>query len=281
MTPSARNGGDPEAEEHEADDGGTAAPQFVQTFGRGLAVLSAFDFEHPQLTLSDAARRAGVTRAAARRLLHTLVQLGYVRADGRYFALRPKVLELGYAYLSSLALPEAALPHLETLAERVHESAYMSVLDGQETVCVANVPIRRIWQASISVGTRMPAYATAAGRVMLADKDDAAIEAFLAEAKLVAVTPHTTSDPERLRAQLEKVRQQGYALVDHELEEGLRTVGVPVRSRDRVVAALSFSTLTGRIAASDAVEEMLPPLKAAAEALEEDLHSLERARVIR
>ncbi|HWV88039.1 MAG TPA: IclR family transcriptional regulator C-terminal domain-containing protein [Capillimicrobium sp.] len=280
MTRSARNGRDSD-EEIEADDGGTAAPQFVQAFGRGLAVLSAFDFEHPQLTLSDAARRAGVTRAAARRLLHTLVQLGYVRTDGRYFSLRPKVLELGYAYLSALSLPEAALPHLEILAERVHESAYMSVLDGHETVCVANVPIRRIWQTSISVGTRMPAYATAAGRVMLADKDDTEIDAFLSEVELVAVTPHTTADPERLRAELEKVRKQEYALVDHELEEGLRTVGVPVRSRDRVVAALSFSTLTGRIPPSEAVEEMLPPLRAAAEAVEEDLRSLERARVIR
>src|SRR5579875_457972 len=145
-------------------DAPTRSGEFVQSLDRGLAVIRAFDAQHPELTLSDVARATGLTRAAARRFLHTLVELGYVRSDGRLFALRPKILELGYAYLSSLSLPEIALPHLEQLVERVHESSSVSVLDGDEVVYVARVPTKRIMAVSISVGTRFPAYATSMGR---------------------------------------------------------------------------------------------------------------------
>src|SRR4051794_23692642 len=145
---------------------------FVQSLERGLAVIRAFDAEAPELTLSDVARRTGMSRAAARRFLLTLADLGYVRTDGRQFSLSPRVLELGYAYLSSLSLPEVAEPHLEALVAEVRESSSMSVLDGGDIVYVARVPVSRIMTVAINVGTRFPAYATSMGRVMLAGLSD-------------------------------------------------------------------------------------------------------------
>ena len=145
----------------------------VRSLERGLAVLRAFDGDAPVQTLSDVARRAELTRAAARRFLLTLAELGYVRVDGRLFSLTPKVLELGYAYLSALSLPEVAGPHLEALSARVHESASMSVLDGADVVYVARVATSRLMTAAITIGTRLPAYATAMGRVLLAARPPA------------------------------------------------------------------------------------------------------------
>jgi len=132
----------------------TETTEFVQSLDRGLAVIRAFDADNPELTLSEVARATGLNRASARRFLHTLVELGYVRTDGRMFALRPKILELGYAYLSSMSLPEVAMPHLERLVEQLHESSSVSVLDGDEVVYVARVPTRRIMRIAIAVGTR-------------------------------------------------------------------------------------------------------------------------------
>src|ERR1700678_2008718 len=145
---------------------------FVQSLERGLAVIRAFDADHPSLTLSEVATSTGLSRAAARRFLRTLVQLGYMRSNGSRFALRPKILELGYAYLSSLTLPEVAMPHLEQLVEQVHESSSVSELDGDDVVYIARVPTKRIMRVTISVGTRFPAYATSMGRVLLAAKPD-------------------------------------------------------------------------------------------------------------
>jgi IclR family pca regulon transcriptional regulator len=256
------------------------AASFVQSFERGLAVIATFDGEHSALTLSDVARRTGITRAAARRLLLTLVQLGYMRMDGRQFALRPKVLSLGYAYLSTISLPEIALPALATVASAVRESAYLSVLDDDEIVCVADVPVRRIWNASIAVGTRFPAFATAAGRVILANADPIWIDAFLRRGPLPAVTPQTVTDPARLAAELASVRERGWSLVDHELEEGLRTMSVAVHDEaGRAVAAVSVSTLTARTDDHVAIERMLPALQTAARAIETDLQHLRDARV--
>ncbi|HEY0277369.1 MAG TPA: IclR family transcriptional regulator C-terminal domain-containing protein [Solirubrobacterales bacterium] len=253
---------------------GGSPTEFVQAFGRGLAVIAAFDAENPRMTLSDAARRAGVTRAAARRLLHTLVQLGYVRAEDRYFTLTPKILELGYSYLSALGLPEIGLPYLTQVAETVKESAYMTVLDGKETVCVAAVPMRRIWNASITVGTRLPAYATAAGRAILAFEDEATVDEFLASAELKQVTPFTTTDPEALREALAKARKQGYSVVDDELEEGLRTVAVPILGESGVLASLSVSTLARPAATAGARKKMAPALQEARAEIEADLRNL-------
>ena len=152
---------------------------YVQSLARGLAVIRAFDETRPEMTLSDVARATDLSRAAARRFLHTLVQLGYVWTDGRLFALTPRVLELGFAYLSSVSLPEIAQPHLERLVSRVHESASVSVLDGDDIVYIARVPTSRIMTVSINIGTRFPAYATSMGRVLLANLPAERLDEFL------------------------------------------------------------------------------------------------------
>uniref|UniRef100_UPI003F8289FB IclR family transcriptional regulator domain-containing protein n=1 Tax=Actinosynnema sp. TaxID=1872144 RepID=UPI003F8289FB len=182
---------------------------FVQSLARGLLVIRAFDADHPELTLSQVARITGLTRAAARRFLHTLVALGYVRSDGRLFALRPQVLQLGHAYLSSLSLPALAQPHLEKLAAQVRESCSMSVLDGDRVVYVARVPTKRIMSVTISVGTRFPAHATAMGRVLLAAQDRAWLDEYLAKARLERLTSRTVVDARRFRQELDVVRGEG------------------------------------------------------------------------
>jgi IclR family pca regulon transcriptional regulator len=248
-----------------------AAGAFVQSLDRGLAVIRAFDAEHPELTLSEVARTTGLTRAAARRFLLTLVELGYVRTDGRLFTLRPKILELGYAYLSSLSLPEIALPHLEQLVERVHESTSVSVLDGDEVVYVARVPTKRIMTVSISVGTRFPAYATSMGRVLLAWRSAEWLDGYLASARLKALTAHTLADSESLRAELAAVRERGWAMVDQELEEGLRSVAAPIRDQSgQVAAAINVATNVSRTSADELVERIVPQLLATAHLIEQD-----------
>src|SRR5215203_4363730 len=195
----------------------TRDTNYVQSLERGLAVIRAFDAEHRDLQLSEVARATGLTRAAARRFLLTLVQLGYVRVDGREFSLRPRVLELGYSYLSGITLPEVAQPHLESLVGRVDESSSVSVLDGDDVVYVARVHTKRIMTVMITVGTRFPAYATSMGRVLLAHLPPAELAEYLARAELVPLTSRTVSDPAELEAMLGRVKDQGFALVDQEL----------------------------------------------------------------
>ncbi len=254
-------------------------PETVQSLERGLAVIRVFDADHPRLSLSDVARRSGLTRATARRILHTLVALGYMDTDGRTFGLRPRILELGYAYLSSLSLPEIAGPHLEQLVATVHESSSVSVLDGVDIVYVARVATKRIMGVAISVGTRFPAYATSMGRVLLAGRSDQWLADFLASTPLRALTPYTITDPEALRAELHRVRAQGWALVDQELEEGLRSIAAPVRSAaGEVVAAVNVSASARRGSAASVRAEILPHLLATAAAVEQDLRAGQRAQ---
>ncbi|TAM92848.1 MAG: IclR family transcriptional regulator [Jatrophihabitans sp.] len=254
-----------------ADDTPARNSEFVQSLERGLAVIRAFDDEHPELTLSDVARTTGLTRAAARRFLLTLVDLGYVRTDGRLFALRPRVLELGYAYLSSLGLPEVALPHMEALVAQVHESSSLCVLDGADIAYVARVPTRRIMTVAITVGTRFPAYATSMGRVLLAGLTPEALDAHLRDVELTELTPKTITRPDRLRAALSRVRAHGYALVDQELEVGLRSIAVPVHVDGRVVAALNVSMHASRGSSDAARRQLLPLLRETAGAIDADL----------
>jgi IclR family pca regulon transcriptional regulator len=254
-------------------EGGMPRPTpFVQSLERGLAVIRAFDGDHPQLTLSEVARRSGLTRAAARRFLHTLVELGYVRTDGRLFSLRPRVLELGYAYLSGLSLPEVAQPHMEQLVAQIGESCSISVLDGGDVVYVARVSTKRIMTVAISVGTRFPAYATSMGRVLLAAQPPAARAAYLRTVRLEPLTPLTITDPAQLAVTLESIAQQGFALLDQELEEGLRSIAVPVHDRDgAVVAAMNVSASARRSTPAEIRSDLLPPLQATAREIEEDL----------
>jgi IclR family transcriptional regulator, pca regulon regulatory protein len=247
---------------------------FVQSLERGLAVIRAFGEDRPELTLSEVAQHTGLTRAAARRFLLTLADLGYVHADGRRFSLSPRVLELGYAYLSSLSLPEIAEPHLEQLAAEVRESSSVSVLDGDDIVYVARVPTSRIMRVAINVGTRFPAHATSMGRVQLAALAESELDAYLARADLRALTANTVTDPARLRAELDRIRAQGWALVDQELEEGLRSVAAPIRDRaGRVVAAVNVSAHASRASRETVRRVLLPPLLATAGRIEADLRA--------
>ncbi len=247
---------------------------FVQSLDRGLAVIRAFGPERERLSLSEVARATGLTRAAARRFLLTLVSLGYVRSDGREFSLRPRVLELGYAYLSGLSLPDVAAPHMEELVARLHESSSISVLDGQHVVYVVRVPTKRIMTVAISVGTRFPAYATSMGRVLLAALPAAELDRYLAEASFAALTDRTVTDPGQLRDLLTEVAGQGYAIVDQELEEGLRAVAAPIRgAADVGMAAINVSAHASRVSMAALREEILPVLLQSAAQIEADLRA--------
>jgi len=249
---------------------------FVQSLERGLAVIRAFGPRRSTLTLSEVARHTGLSRAAARRFLHTLVELGYVATDGREFSLRPAVLDLGYAFLSSLSLPEIALPHLETLSEQTGESSSVAVLDAPDIVYVARVATHRIMSAAIRVGTRFPAYATSMGRALLAHAEPAVLDQYLAGTTLSPLTVRTLTDPTALRSELVQVRQQGWALVDQELEDGLRSVAAPVRDgTGRVVAAVNVSAPVRRGQIADILRDVLPPLLAGSAAIEADLGRLQ------
>jgi IclR family transcriptional regulator, pca regulon regulatory protein len=249
-------------------------PHHVQSLERGLAVIRAFDARHPELTLSEVARICDLTRAAARRFLLTLADLGYVRTDGRLFSLTPRVLELGYAFLSSLSLPDVAEPHLERLVAEVRESSSVSVLDGDDIVYVARVPTSRIMTVAINVGTRFPAYATSMGRVLIAARPDDEIEAYLGRVTLTRLTARTVATVATLRAELRRVRQQGFAMVDQELEEGLRSLAAPIHDRTgTVVGAVNVSVHASRTSVQAMQSELLPPLLTATARIDADLRA--------
>jgi IclR family transcriptional regulator, pca regulon regulatory protein len=235
--------------------------EFVQSLERGLAVLRAFDHDRPSMTLADAAKATGLTRATARRLLHTLVTIGYVSTDGKRFELTPKVLDLGYAYVSSLQLSDIAQPFMENLSGEVHESVSAAVLDGNQVVYVARVNTQRIMTISLSIGSRLPALWTSMGRVLIAGRPDADLDAFLAAAPLTPPTARGLVDRAALRAELLTIRNQGYALVDQELEEGVRSIAAPLRDRTgRVLAGMNVSTHAGRVTLKELRGEILPRL---------------------
>jgi len=256
-----------------AEPGAVTDSDFVQSLQRGLAVIRAFDANNPALSLSDVARATGLARAAARRFLLTLVELGYMRVDeGRLFRLTPRVLELGRPYLASLTLPELARPHLAELMESVRESATMAVLDETDIVYVAHVPAKRIMSIAITIGTRDPAFATALGRVLLAGLDDDTLQRSLAGARLEPITPRTLVEPAKLNAELQRVRRQGFALVDQELEEGLRALAVPLHDEHgTVIAAINVAVHSSRWSVEAIRSDLLPRLHTTAAAIEADL----------
>ncbi|MEZ2391505.1 IclR family transcriptional regulator C-terminal domain-containing protein [bacterium RCC_150] len=231
----------PQANPSQAD-APQASDQYVQSLARGLSVIRAFDAANPVMTLSEVAARTNLTRATARRFLHTLVELGYVRTDGKTFALTAMVLQLGYSYLSALSLPQLAQPHLEELSLKLGESTSAAVLDDADIFYVARVTTRRIMTVGISVGTRFPAYATSMGRVLLADLPPQKLEEYLSSVELKALTPQTLTSRPGLLAELDRVRKQGWCVLDQELELGLMSVAAPVRNAaGKVVAAVNVS----------------------------------------
>lgn len=245
-------------------------PDFVQSFAKGLAVIESFGPDSAAQTLSDVARRTGTSRAAARRLLHTLVAMGFAETDGRLFRLRPRVLNLGFAYLHAQGIWTVAQPFMVELVEKIHESCSAAVLDGDEIVYVARVPTRqRIMSVSLGIGSRLPAHVTSMGRVLLAGLPDADLEASIARAQpLPRRTPSTLVDAEALRREILAVRGRGWCAVDQEMEPGLRSIAVPVKdAAGRTVAALNVGTHAGRASVEALVERILPALKDTASAI--------------
>ena len=248
---------------------------FVHSLERGLAVIRCFSGERPRLTLSEVARQAGISRAAVRRSLITLQTLGYVGSDERQFYLTPRVLTLGYAYLSSLSLADVAQSHLTELANEVHESCSASVLDGFDIVYVARAATKRIMTISLSVGTRLPAHATSMGRVLLAALRDDRLDAYLDTATLVPLTERTIVDRDRLRAEVERTRTRGWCLVDQELEDGVRSIAVPLHDAGgRVVAAVNTSAHATRVPLTTLQRSFLPKLRDCAAAIDAELRTV-------
>lgn len=260
-----------EAPTRAIDEAARANGYYVQSLERGLAVIGALDAPEP-LSLSEVARRAGLSRAAARRFVLTLEQLGYVRQSGGRFALTPRVLELGSAYLSSLTLPEIALPHIKALVDRVRESAVLSVLDEDSIVGVARVPARRIMTGTIILGQRLPAWASASGRVLLASLSEEELDKRLERTEFEPLTVRTVSSRAELERELELIRERGWALVDQELEAGLRALAAPIRDRlGAVVAAVSLVAQGAASNVDDLEPLLVPPLLETCAAIERDL----------
>jgi IclR family transcriptional regulator, pca regulon regulatory protein len=245
---------------------------YVRSIERGLAVIAALGHPGGGLTVAEVARALGVTRASARRTLLTLEQLGYLRCDDRRFTLTPKLLDVGHGYRAGLALPDVARPHLQQLMEATDEFCSVSVLDGDETLCVARVAPARIMNVAMPVGTRLPAYATCVGRVLLAALNADELDGYLGRVELRALTPSTLVTAPSLRRELDRVRRQRFAVVDQELERGLRSAAAPIRDTGgRVVAAANVGALAGRVTVDSLRRRLLPPLRATAESIERDL----------
>lgn len=249
---------------------------FVQSLERGLLVINSFSRDTPTQTLSEVAEQTGLTRATARRVLLTLGELGYVSQRGRAFSLTPKVLDLGYSFLSSFHVVELAQPTMERLVDQVHESSSMSVLDGSEIVYVARVPTTRIMTISLALGSRLPAYPTSMGRVLLAGLSDEELEEYVGTTKFEKLTPHTITAAGEFRQVVRRVREQGYALVDQELEEGVRSVAAPIRNgRGNVIAAVNVSGHASRVDIHRMLEEFKPRLVEAAAEITDRARSLQ------
>jgi IclR family pca regulon transcriptional regulator len=238
-----------------------AARDLIAGLDKGLQVIAAFDQERSRLTISEVAERTGLTRAAARRYLITLVHLGYARQQDKLFSLTPKVLRLGQSYLHSARLPRIVQPLLYRLAYSLGEAASAGVLEDDDLVCVAAVSAGRVVSTTLQPGTRVPAWCTANGRVMLASVPRDQLAAMVARASLEARTPYTIVDREHLLLEVARARAQGYAVVDQELELGLRTIAVPLRNfRGETVAAMNVSVHAARVPVDDIVERCLPAL---------------------
>lgn len=243
-------------------------PDFMTSLARGLAVIRAFsDSRRPQ-TIAQISQQTGIPRAAVRRCLHTLRQLGYIDAEMNNYTLRPKILTLGYSYLSSTPLTVSSQPCLNGISRALNESSSLAVLEEDEVLYVARSATSRVMSVSLSAGSRLPAYCSSLGRVLLAELPAAELDAYLARVTLQARTEHTVTDPARLREILQQVRIDGYAVNNEELELGLRSIAVPVRGASgKVLAALNVGAQAARVSAGQMVEEFLPVLRQGAQEL--------------
>ncbi|SFP41401.1 transcriptional regulator, IclR family [Geopseudomonas sagittaria] len=244
-------------------------PNFMSSLARGLAVINAFQERKRHLTIAQISHRTGIPRAAVQRCLYTLMQLGYVATDGRTYALLPRVLTLGHAYLSSTPLAVSAQPFLDRISEQLHEACNLATLEGDEVLYIARSAIpQRLISVDLSVGSRLPAYCTSMGRILLAALDDDSLRAYLARADLKPRTSRTLHTPEALWECLMQVREQGWCIVDQELEQSLRSVAVPVRDASgQVLAAMNVSTHAGRVSRQELETRFLPVLLAGSKEL--------------
>lgn len=236
---------------------------------KGLAILEAFDAQHPRMTPTQAAERTGLSRTAARRYLLTLESLGYVQSDGRLYGLTPRVLRVGWSYFDSARLPRMVQPYLQQLSATLGESAYLSVLDEWDLVVIARNGVSRVMTTGFVLGARVSAPLISPGVVLLAHQDDqAAVSAWLETAELAPFTPHTMTTPSRLREKIAQARQDGYAIIEQQLQVGVRGIAVPVRNRHgEVVAALSTNMPMGTETPEAAVQRVLPHLQESALAM--------------
>ena len=247
---------------------------FVQALARGLAAIEVFA-DARTLTLSDVAKRAGVTRATARRLLLTLCDLGYAASDGKHFTLRPRTLRLGYAYLSSMGWSEVALTHLRELAKIHGETCSVSVLDGHDIAFAVRVPASRHGVMLVPAGGRLPAYATSPGRILLGGLSPQELDLYFKGAVMRPLTKHTVHTPAGVRKIVEQARRDGYAFTDEELDYGVNCIAVPIRSTSgTTVAALNLSAPSSRLRRRDAVGKILPDLREAARNIEMAIRNL-------
>jgi IclR family pca regulon transcriptional regulator len=242
--------------------------EFVEALAKGLAVLECFDATNPDMTLSDIARRTGVSPAAARRSLITLTTLGYVGQNGKRFHLRPKVMSLGSGFYFAARIDEFMAPELRQIVEVHGDASSVAMLDGTDVVYIAHHSTQRARRATAVVGARYPAHATSLGRVLLAGLDGAALDAILARMDPVKLTSRTVTDKVELRGLILQSREQGYATTVDQLDYGITALAVPIRAADgRVVAALNSSGYTGMVSPEDMVAARLADLRAAASRL--------------
>jgi IclR family pca regulon transcriptional regulator len=250
----------------------TGPVEYVRALDRGLAVLRAFDPVHPRQTLAEVSRAVGLAPSTARRLLHTLQALDYVGTDGQVWWLRPRLLELGQAYLATTSVWDVVRERLVGLADEVQETASAGVLSGDDVVYTVRVPYRRIMAMNVDVGSRIPAFASSMGRVLLGALGDGDLEAALARAELRPITPHTVSTVDALRSLVREVRDQGWCLLEQELEAGIQCVAAPVHDvSGTVVAAVTVSSHTTRVPPEELRDRILPALLRAAKDIDEDL----------
>jgi IclR family pca regulon transcriptional regulator len=246
------------------------ASELVQSLVKGLNVITAFNQYRPSMTLSQVAAETGYTRAATRRFLLTLVNEGYAKQQGKQFSLTAKVLDLGFSYLSTLDIWHSAKPLMNELVEQLNESCSAAVLDGCDVVYVARVATtKRIMSITLNVGTRLPAFATSMGRVLLADMSEPALDNFLDTCQIEQFTQYTLTDKSALKAEIAQVKAQGYSMVEQELEVGLTSISVPVHNRSgEVIAALNVSTHMSQTARQQILSVILPALIDCAKAVE-------------
>ena len=247
----------------------TGDPNFMTSLARGLTVIQAFTQKKRQLTISQLSVKTGLSRAAVRRCLYTLAKLGFAGSDdGRHFYLGPRILALGYSYIASMPLATAAQPVLERVSHELHESCSISTLDRSDIIYVARANVTRIMSIDLGVGSRLPAFCTSMGRILLATLPEEALEAYLTQTELKRFTERTITAVEKLRQVLRLVSRNGYSIVDQELELGLRSMAVPIQNPNgKIVAALNVGAHAQRVSIQEMQSKFLPRLRAAAQEL--------------